>query len=205
MTTDLTPVPAGDPGGPGDPGADRAPRTVRTPVATRAARVAAACAVSLALVGVAVWAPLSARLTGEEITLRVAPVDPMDPFRGAYVELSYPDLPTADGSQGPDGTFVEPTEEEREALDAARGTAYVPLTRQGEVWVGGPVQRTAPADGLYLRCDDSSWRLECGIESWFLPQDDALALEAAVRGGTAIATVKVDGSGHAALTGISLR
>lgn len=202
MTTDLDPVPAGDPG---DPGADRAPRWVRAPVATRAARVAAACAVSLALVGVAVWSPLSARLTGEEVMLRVAPIDPMDPFRGAYVELSYPDLPRADGSEGIDGSVVEPTEEEREALDAARGTAYVPLTRQGEVWVGGPVRRTAPADGLYLRCDDSSWRLECGIESWFLPQDDALALEESVQGGTAVATVKVDGSGHAALIGVTAR
>jgi uncharacterized membrane-anchored protein len=73
------------------------------------------------------------------------------------------------------------------------------------VWVGGQVQRTPPADGLYLRCDDSKWRLECGIESWFLPQDEATALEDAVRGGTAVATVKVDGSGHAALTGIHVR
>ncbi|HET6967000.1 MAG TPA: hypothetical protein VFI44_01930, partial [Ornithinibacter sp.] len=68
MTTALDPTPTGDPGAGRDPRPDRAGRTTRT------ARVAAACAVSLALVGVAVWAPLSARLTGEEITLRVAPV-----------------------------------------------------------------------------------------------------------------------------------
>ena len=186
MTTDTTTVPT--------PAPDR-----RRSHPGHAVRVAAACAASLALVGVAVWAPLSARLTGQEVTLRVAPVDPMDPFRGAYVDLSYPDLPSSQGASG------ELSESEAEAFDEARGTAYVPLTQRGEVWVGGPVQRTEPADGVYLTCDDSSWRLECGIESWFLPQDEARALEDAVRGGTAVATVKVDGSGHAALTGIRPR
>ena len=168
-------------------------------VTGRTARVAAAVVASLALVVVAVWGPLAARLTGEEIVLRVAPVDPIDPFRGAYVDLTYPDLPTSDPGS------VEPSEAELEARDAERGTAYVPLTRQGEVWVGGPVQRTAPPDGLYLTCDDSSWRIECGIESLFLPQDEALALEQAVREGTAVATVKVDAAGHAALLGVSAR
>ena len=165
---------------------------------SRTVRVGAVVLAQLALVGVAVWAPLSARLTGDEVVLRVEPVDPIDPFRGAYVDLAYPDLPqqTFDG---------EVTEEQQQAVDDARGTAYVPLTRQGEVWVGGPVQRTAPADGLYLTCDDSSWRLECGIESWFLPQDEAAALQDSLRGGTAVATVKVDAAGHAALIGVTTR
>ena len=86
-----------------------------------------------------------------------------------------------------------------------RGIAYVPLRQQGEVWVGGEVVRTAPADGLYLTCDDSSWRLRCGIESWFLPQADAKAFEDAVRAGRAVATVRVDGSGHAALVDVETR
>ena len=164
---------------------------------SRAVRVGAVVLAQLALVGVAVWAPLSARLTGEQVVLRVEPVDPVDPFRGAYVDLAYPDLPqqTFDG---------EVTEEEQQALDDARGTAYVPLTRQGEVWVGGPVQRTAPVEGLYLTCDDSSWRLECGIESWFLPQDEAAGMQDALQGGTAVATVKVDAAGHAALIGVTI-
>ena len=60
---------------------------------SRVVRVGAVVLAQLALVGVAVWAPLSARLTGEQVVLRVEPVDPIDPFRGAYVELAYPDLP----------------------------------------------------------------------------------------------------------------
>ena len=180
------------------PGTPRAPR--------RRARVVAAVLASLVLVVVAVWGPLLARLTGEEVRLRVAPVDPMDPFRGAYVDLGYPDLPgqaqMLDPTLTPEGS-VEETE--GEAVEDSRGTAYVPLTRQGEVWVGEPVQRSRPADGLYLTCNDESWRLRCGIESWFLPEDEASALEDAVRAGTAVATVKVDGRGHAALVSVTPR
>lgn len=164
------------------------------------ARVVAVVLASLALVAVAVWPQLSARITGDEIVLRVQPVDPIDPFRGAYVDLAYPDLP---GQPFLDAGPLD--EAEQEALDEARGTAYVPLTRQGEVWVGGEVRRTAPTEGLYLTCDDSSWRLECGIESWFLPQDQAAGLEDAVRDGRALATVKVDASGHAALIDVTTR
>ena len=165
---------------------------------SRAVRVGAVVLAQLALVAVAVWAPLSARVTGEQVTLRVQPVDPIDPFRGAYVELSYPDLPDAGG-----GGSENLTVEQQQELDDARGAAYVPLTRAGEVWLGGPVVRTPPADGLYLACDDSDYRLRCGIESWFLPQDEAAGLQDALGGGAARATVKVDSSGHAALVAVT--
>ncbi|NHA66735.1 GDYXXLXY domain-containing protein [Phycicoccus flavus] len=159
----------------------------------RPVRVAAAVLVQAALVLVAVQAPLSARLTGEEVRLRVEPVDPYDPFRGAYVDLGYPDLPDQPGTSFEDDPdVVDPVE---------RGVAYVPLVPRGEVWVGGPVQRTRPADGPYLTCDDSDWRLRCGIESLFLPQDAAAGAERELRQG-AVATVRVDGRGNAALLGI---
>ncbi len=159
----------------------------------RTTRVAAAAAVQLVLVGVVVWAPISARLTGEEVRLRVAPVDPIDPFRGAYVDLSYPDLP---GSSGMGDGLVPVSEDDR-------GTAYVPLTRRGEVWVGEAVRRTPPDAGPYLRCDDSSWRLRCGIESLWLPQDEAASAQDALRGGTSVATLRIDSRGHAALVNVT--
>lgn len=165
---------------------------------SRSVRVGAVVLAQLLLVVVAVWAPLSARATGEDVLLRVVPVDPYDPFRGAYVDLGYPDLP------GQPLQDAAPGEEESQAVDDERGTAYVSLVRQGEVWVGAPVQRDRPAKGLYLTCDDSSWRLLCGIESWFLPQDEASALERAVRDGDAIARVKIDGRGNAALVGVEV-
>ena len=79
-----------------------------------AAKVTVVALVQLALVGVAVAPRLSARLTGDEYLLRVAPVDPIDPFRGAYVDLDYPDLHLDD--------------ERSDAVDG-EGTLYVTLGR----------------------------------------------------------------------------
>lgn len=139
--------------------------------------------VQLLLALLAVLPQLSPRVSGTEITLRVAPVDPIDPFRGAYVDLGYPDLP-------------QPQWNDRD--EDRRGTAYVPLIQEGQVWVGGPVQRTRP-DGLHLACDDSGWRLECGIESWFVGQSVAVDIERSMRDEDALATVRVDRWGNATI------
>jgi uncharacterized membrane-anchored protein len=147
----------------------------------------------LGLVAVGVWPQLSARAVGEEIQLRVRPVDPIDPFRGAYVALRYPDL-RVNGVRGGAG----PLEDGEES-----GTVYVTVGEDDGVWVAQRWSRTRPEEGTYLRCSDRSWQIRCGIESWFLPQDDALALEREVSRGTVVATVKVDGRGNAAIVGVS--
>lgn len=146
-----------------------------------------ALSVQVALVAFAVAPQLQARFTGQEYRLRVAPVDPVEPFRGAYVALGYPDLPggpppMADGS-----------------APRAQQTVYVPLHDSADVWRGGPATTTPPGSGPYLRCRDRGWRLACGIESWFVPQHRAAAIEEAVRAGHAVAVVRVDASGNAAL------
>ncbi|QIK66294.1 GDYXXLXY domain-containing protein [Nocardioides sp. HDW12B] len=149
----------------------------------------------LGLVAAGSWPQLSARTTGEEIQLRVRPVDPIDPFRGAYVALNYPDL-RVNGARGRDGGLGS-------MEDGENGTVYVTLRDDGDVWVAEDWTRERPDDGTYLRCDDRYWQIRCGIESWFLPQDEALALEKAVQRGTVVATVKVDGRGNAAIVGVS--
>ena len=146
-------------------------------------KVGVVALVQLALVGVAVAPRLSARLTGDEYRLRVAPVDPIDPFRGAYVDLDYPDLG--------DETHRPTTDD--------RGDLYVTLVQDGEVWVAGEYSRERPSGTPYLACDDRDWRIRCGIESLFLPQDEAAAMQEDVAGGSMVAVVKVDGRGHAAL------
>jgi uncharacterized membrane-anchored protein len=146
-----------------------------------AAKVTVVALVQLALVGVAVAPRLSARLTGDEYLLRVAPVDPIDPFRGAYVDLDYPDLDLDRETPGDEGTV------------------YVTLERDGEVWVAGAHTRERPSGTPYLTCDDRDWRLRCGIESLFLPQDEAAAMQAGLGNGSMVAVVKVDGRGNAAL------
>jgi uncharacterized membrane-anchored protein len=150
-------------------------------------------AVQLALVGVAVAGPLSARFAGDEYLLTVEPVDPVDPFRGAYVALGYPTLVQRTAFESSDG--VVPGE---------RGAVFVPLVADGDRWRGGEPTRTRPADGPYLRCDDRDWQVRCGIESWFLPQSRARAVEEAVRDGRAVARVKVDGRGNAALVDVEV-
>ncbi len=147
--------------------------------------------VQLLLVGVGVLPQLSARLAGDEITLRVEPLDPIDPFRGAYVTLDYPDQ-RHDASQGEQGGLG--------SMDDGRsGTVYVTVRDDGDVWVAEDWTRSRPEDGTYLRCSDRDWQIECGIESWFLPQDEAKAMERDITDGDVLATVKVDSRGNAAL------
>jgi uncharacterized membrane-anchored protein len=158
------------------------------------ARLVGVVLISFALVALAVLPQLTARLTGEEFRLRVAPLDPIDPFRGAYVALAYPDIQDVDSF----GNLQEPMD------DGERGDVFVTLVPEGEVWVAGELTRDRPDDGPYLTCNDRDFRLNCGIDSWFLPQDNARELEDAVRNGTAIATVRIDNRGNAALIDVSV-
>lgn len=160
-------------------------------------RVAIAAVIQLGLVGFTVQDRLSARLTGDDYLLRVAPIDPMDPFRGAYVDLGYPDL------QGLE-PFQQTEQVDQEEGMLPEGDVFVPLVRDGDMWKGTEVTADRPGNGPFLACESDSWRLRCGIESYFVPQDKATAIEELVRSGTAVARVKIDGRGNAALTGLEI-
>ncbi|HYH73027.1 MAG TPA: GDYXXLXY domain-containing protein [Nocardioides sp.] len=148
----------------------------------------------LALVGLAVAPQLSARVAGDTYLMRVAPLDPIDPFRGAYVSLDYPDL-RHDGSR----SSAEPG---LGALDdGERGDVYITLVRRDRVWAAEEWTRDRPEAGPYLACDDRSWQVRCGIESFFLPQDRAAATEDLLRQG-AVAEVRIDGRGNAAVVDV---
>ena len=148
----------------------------------------------LALVGLAVAPQLSARLTADTYLVRVAPVDPIDPFRGAYVSLDYPDL-RHDDSQSSGSTGLGDLD------DGESGDLYVSLVEQEGVWVADAWSRERPDRGPYLACDDRSWQIRCGIESWFLPQDEARAVDEQLRDG-AVAELRVDGRGNAAVVDV---
>ena len=162
----------------------------------RTATTAVLAVSQLVLVGLAVAPQLSARLTGDTYELRVALLDPIDPFRGAYVDLDYPDL----DPPGPARGEITATGEEG-GLPGDPGAFYVTLVEQDGVWVGDAWTRERPADGPYLACDDSTWQARCGIESWFLPQDEAAQAEDLLRAG-AVAEVRIDGRGNAAVVGV---
>ena len=73
------------------------------------------------------------------------------------------------------------------------------------LWRPGPLSRSRPDSGPYLACDDSYWQVRCGIESWFVPQDEAARLERKLWESGAVATVKVDGRGNAAIVALDPR
>jgi uncharacterized membrane-anchored protein len=146
-------------------------------------RLAAVLVAQLALVGVAVAPQLSARTTGDEYLFRVAPLDPVDPFRGAYVALDYPDLYPAGEDHGD-------------------GDVYITLVEKDGVWVRDTYATERPAEGPYLACDAHTWQLRCGIDSYFLPQDEAESFQSMVADGQAVARVRIDSRGHAALIAV---
>ena len=156
-------------------------------------KIALVAVLQLALVPLAVWPQLSARATGDAYRMRVAPVDPIDPFRGAYVDLRYPDLRD-------DGMSDPPSMEDGEG-----GDVYATLVEQDGLWVLGEYTRERPDAGPYLACDDRSWAIRCGIESWFASQGEARRLEAAVNGDGAVATIKIDSRGNAAIVALDPR
>ena len=159
----------------------------------RIATVAALAVVQLGLVGVAVAPQLSARMSGESYLMTVAPLDPIDPFRGAYVTLDYPDL-RHDESPGFDGGMGA-------LKDGESGDVFITLAQQGDVWVASDWSRERPGDAPYLACTDRGWQIRCGIESFFLPQDEAASTETLLRAG-AIAEVRIDSRGNAAVVDV---
>ncbi|MEV7967218.1 GDYXXLXY domain-containing protein [Sphaerisporangium sp. NPDC088356] len=147
---------------------------------SRPVLVAAALLLQAVLLVVAVAPRLSARLAGTEYRLAAGPVDPIDPFRGAYVRLHYPGLPTADGQKA--------------------GEVFVPLTRDGGLWKGTGIARQRPAAQPYLACRTWGYgSLSCGIDSLFLPQDEAHRVQDDLMGDRAAAVVKIDRNGNAAV------
>ena len=159
----------------------------------RIAVTAAVAVGQLVLVGVAVAPQLSARVVGDTYLMAVAPLDPIDPFRGAYVALDYPDLRHDDSQSGEPGLGVLDDDEE--------GDVYITLVQQGDVWAADGWTRDRPEDGPYLACDDRSWQIRCGIESYFLPQAEAAGTEDLLRDG-AVAEVRIDGRGNAAVVDV---
>lgn len=145
----------------------------------RSAWVAAAVLVQGALAAWAVQPQLSARLAGAEYRLAVEPVDPIDPFRGAYVQLSYPGLP----ADFPDS-----------------GVFHVPLVRDGSLWKGGAPVRTRPKPP-YLTCRSHS----CGLDSFFVSEDRARSLERDINAGRLAAVIRADDQGRAVLVRLEPR
>jgi len=144
----------------------------------RSLAIALLVQVVLILVVAAPW--LQARLTGDEYRLQVEPVDPMDPFRGSYVDLRLRGVPDDSGREG---------------------RAYVALRRNRDGTYRGSGTRTEKPDRKpFLRCNvDDDGDVDCAIESFFASAHEAKRLERALGRRGALAHVKIDGAGRAAI------
>lgn len=152
---------------------------------------------------------------GQRIELRPQPVDPRDLFRGDYVILTY-----EISRLGP--AFWERAAEIKEATG---GDIWVRIARAPAPGPGEPLWRVAALhaappemgrgrDTLVLRgrLSGGAARVDYGIERYYVPEGEGLALEALIgetpRDGapTPIAVeVAVDRAGRAAISALSVR
>ena len=150
----------------------------------RAVAIGLALLVQVALLAAVAAPRLSPRLNGDEYRLAVVPVDPIDPFRGAYVDLRLRGVPT----------FTQ-----------REGTVYVQLVpMRGGIHRGSRTTQFKPSAPPFLRCN-ADGEVRCGIESFFASQSDAKRLERELGRRGAIARVKIDGAGRAALVDLEPR
>lgn len=135
-----------------------------------------------------------ARLTGKEITIRTAPVDPYDFLSGYHVILSY------DISRLP--VIEREPSEEKPRLS----TVYVVLRRDVDnVWVVDSAHNRWPdavgADKIVIKGRYDRWRVLYGIENYFVPEGKRSSIEHDLRNNRSgtYADIKVDRFGNAAL------
>lgn len=170
----------------------------------RAKHLILACAVPIIiLLGMCVQ-PLYTLLNGEEIMLQTRPVDPSDPFRGDYVNLSY------EAEQVPidrvDGAVVRKVQN-----GLGQVTVYVLLIKKDGIHTPSKVLLDEPAKGIYLKGQvdyigqnenqKNVAFIRYSLDKYFVEDNTGTSLETASTHGDLLAKVKVK-NGYAYLTDI---
>lgn len=135
------------------------------------------------------------------VTLKVAPVDPQDIFRGDYVILTYGisslDLTKLDGDDnlvGGDKVFVTVVQQGTEWNAVAIGKGK-PFAVQG----GIPIQGTVNYVDQVADSPVKTARITYGIESYFVPQGTGREIEQERQKGDLSADIAVDNQGRPAI------
>jgi len=137
--------------------------------------------------------------TGQEIILKVVPIDPRSLFRGNYARLNY------------DISRIKLPEEAALKLPRHGEIVYVSLKPDKDgihTYAGAGYEK--PSEGLFLRGRISTnmrgeigpFGVRYGIEAYFAPKEKALALEKQLRSG-GIARIMVAANGKATLKNIN--
>jgi uncharacterized membrane-anchored protein len=119
--------------------------------------------------------------SGERILLRVQPVDPNDPFRGEYVDLTYP-ISRLNTRAARPGT-----------------TVYVPLRKAGRAWTGDLVIFEEPDSGTFIRGRVTTSGIRYGIETFYVEEGQSPRYQRAMGRGRLYAEVVLDDDGDAQL------
>jgi uncharacterized membrane-anchored protein len=132
------------------------------------------------------------RATGKTILLKTAPVDPYSVMSGYYVTLGYE---ISNPKVSPDWKQL------------SEGTPVWVLLKPDPngIWNAVSVddmRPTVPNDCVIIKGKTSRWRIEYGIESYFIPEDarDKIAQDLRKNTRDAKVEVKVDSAGNAAIT-----
>lgn len=147
--------------------------------------------VVLLQVAVLAWvATTNARVMmfGEAVVLKTMPVDPLDPFRGEYVRLSY-EVSRLDLNQVPHAPAVEElgTDDpvvlwmsQPEGRDEWK-VSFVSTAENPPEMIGGVPMKGRVTYNEYPQCAscERNLHIEFGIEQFFTPQGEAILIERA--------------------------
>ncbi|WP_341503917.1 GDYXXLXY domain-containing protein [Gallaecimonas sp. GXIMD4217] len=131
---------------------------------------------------------------GKPVKLETVPLDPRSLFRGNYVRLRY---------------RISAVDKALSRDSFRRGeVAYVRLEKEGDYHIAVGLQKDRPDSGTFIRGritgTGGNYRLNYGIEAYFLPKDKAKQAEKAVRSG-AWADIYLLPSGKAAIADLHCR
>jgi uncharacterized membrane-anchored protein len=130
-------------------------------------------------------------VTGKTILLKTAPVDPYSVMSGYYVTLGY-EISNPKGLTG----WKEGSE--------GRPVWVILQADPNGIWNAVSVhdkQPSVPKDCVMIKGRTSRWRVEYGIETYFIPEEarDKVSQDLRSHSKEAKAEVKVDSSGNAAI------
>lgn len=130
---------------------------------------------------------------GQEIKVKTIPVDPRSLFRGNYARLRY-DFNTVDSKYFSSDEKLRTGEVVYISLIQDKGGLYEFSNVSLEEPTGGLFLRGRVNNARYDKREIKSYTVNYGIDAFFAPKEDALALEKDLRdGGIAVLMVGNDG------------
>lgn len=140
---------------------------------------------------------------GEEVLLKIRPVDPRDPFRGDYITFQY-DISWIRGKS----SFYSLVSQEKIKYG---DRIYIPLVKKGNYWIkNGSVNKDKPNAGIFIKgvIKDIKWGSDLpeeifvsyGIEEYFIPENSGRNVN--FNRQDAFAKVVLDKNGNAVLKSV---